>query len=459
MNLDCQPPTRILMAEDLLTDAYLAEREIKKTLCNCVFMRVETREDYLAAINDFQPDLIITDYHMPFFDGMTALQLAQEITPLTPVIILTGAINEDTAVNCMKAGAADYVIKEHIKRLGQAVIHALEEKETQVRRHNAELALHESEERYRMLAENANDSVFILNKDGYYQYINNYGMQALNQPAEKIIGLNLSQFFPEDSIAYQNGLLKKVIESGQPTNEEYPIRRQNDTVWYNTSFVCFEEKGERVVMGISRDITQRKQAEEDLRKTHRKLELIYDETIEALTRAIDLRDKETEGHTRRVIDLTTRLARASGVDEEAMVHLRRGAYLHDLGKIGIPDAILHKPGPLTPEEWEIMRQHPQHAYNMLSSIEYLQPALDVPYCHHEKWDGSGYPRRLCGEAIPLSARLFAVVDVWDALTNERPYREAWSREKTLEYISSQTGQHFDPAVVPVFRSIILAGGV
>ena len=129
--------------------------------------------------------------------------------------------------------------------------------------------------------------------------------------------------------------------------------------------------------------------------------------------------------------------------------------MHDIGKMGVPDNILLKPGPLTEEEWEIMRKHPQFAYELLTPIDYLHQALDIPYSHHEKWDGTGYPRGLKGEEIPLAARIFAVVDVWDALTSERPYRPAWSREKAIEYIKTQSGVHFDPQVVEVFLESII----
>ena len=178
--------------------------------------------------------------------------------------------------------------------------------------------------------------------------------------------------------------------------------------------------------------------------------MAYDATIEGWSRAMDLRDEETEGHTQRVTDLTLKLARLMGIRDDQLIHIRRGALLHDMGKLGIPDQILLKPGKLTDDEWVIMRKHPVYAYDMLSSIEYLRPALDIPYCHHEKWDGSGYPRGLKGEEIPLAARIFAVIDAWDALTSDRPYRKAWSREKTLAYIREQTGSHFDPQVVEVF---------
>jgi HD-GYP domain-containing protein (c-di-GMP phosphodiesterase class II) len=189
---------------------------------------------------------------------------------------------------------------------------------------------------------------------------------------------------------------------------------------------------------------------ESLHQTNMELVLAYDETIEGWSRAMDLRDRETEGHTRRVTEMTITLAQAMGLPDETIVQLRRGAMLHDIGKMGVPDDILHKPGPLTDDEWVIMHRHPQQAYDLLSSIAYLEPALDIPYCHHEKWDGSGYPRGLRGEQIPLTARLFAVVDVYDALSSDRPYRKAWTKEKCLAYIVEQSEKYFDPAVIEVF---------
>jgi HD-GYP domain-containing protein (c-di-GMP phosphodiesterase class II) len=191
-----------------------------------------------------------------------------------------------------------------------------------------------------------------------------------------------------------------------------------------------------------------------LERSNMDLALAYDSTIEGWSRALDYRDKETEGHSQRVTEMTLRIAREMGMTEEELVHVRRGALLHDIGKMGIPDSILLKPGSLTEEEWKIMRLHPVYCHELLHPIAYLRPALDIPYCHHEKWDGSGYPRGLKAEQIPLSARIFAAVDVWDALRSDRPYRPAWSGEKAKEYIASLSGIQFDPKVVQAFMSAI-----
>ena len=193
----------------------------------------------------------------------------------------------------------------------------------------------------------------------------------------------------------------------------------------------------------------------DLQRSNTELILAYDATIEGWSRALDMRDKETEGHSRRVTEMTLMLAVAMEMSENELVHVRRGALLHDIGKMGIPDNILLKPGPLTPEEWEVMRKHPVYAREMLSPITFLKHALDIPCFHHEKWDGTGYPEGLRGERIPLPARIFSVVDVWDALVSDRSYRPAWPEDKAREYLREEAGKSFDPKVVDMF----LAAGI
>lgn len=193
---------------------------------------------------------------------------------------------------------------------------------------------------------------------------------------------------------------------------------------------------------------------DDLQNTNDELSRAYDSTIEGWSYALDLRDKETEGHTRRVTELTLELAKSFGFTDDELLHIRRGGLLHDIGKMGVPDRILLKETSLEADEWIQMKRHPVFAYEMLQPIKYLHQALDIPYCHHEKWDGTGYPRGLKGEEIPLAARIFAVVDVWDAITSDRPYRAAWTHEKAIAYIQEESGKHFDPHVVEKFIQLI-----
>lgn len=192
---------------------------------------------------------------------------------------------------------------------------------------------------------------------------------------------------------------------------------------------------------------------ETLLEKNKELEEAYQATLEGWVRALDMRDKETEGHTQRVTVLTQRLARAMGVDDEQLIHITRGALLHDIGKMAIPDSILLKPGALTDEERELIKQHPTYAYDMLKRIDFLLPAIDIPHHHHERWDGTGYPHGLKGENIPFPARIFPVVDVWDALTSDRPYRKALPHDEVKERIRTDSGKHFDPQVVEIFLQL------
>jgi putative two-component system response regulator len=191
---------------------------------------------------------------------------------------------------------------------------------------------------------------------------------------------------------------------------------------------------------------------DELVRMNKELVDTYDKTIEGWSKAVDLRDHDTEGHTLRVTEATLKLAKLVGVDKNALVHIRRGALLHDIGKLGIPDSILLKPGKLTDEEWKLMRLHPVYAYNWLSPIQYLKPALDIPYCHHEDWNGKGYPRGLAGLKIPLAARLFSIIDVWDALRSDRPYRKAWTEDEVRTYIVEHKAIEFDPDLTDLFLS-------
>jgi putative two-component system response regulator len=316
----------VLILEDRPDDAELIVYELRSAGYLPTWRRVDTESAYVEAIQD-SLDVILADFNLPQFNALRALHLLNERALDIPFIIVSGVISEETAVDCMKQGAADYLLKDRLTRLGKAVERALEQKSLRDEQHTSQQAL---------------------------------------------------------------------------------------------------------------------------RLAHSELAEAYEATIEGWSRALDLRDKETEDHTQRVARKSVQLARVLKVPESQIVHIRRGSLLHDIGKMGIPDDILLKPGPLTPEEWEQMRKHPTYAYELLHPIEYLRPALDIPYYHHERWDGSGYPFGLRGEQIPLAARIFAVVDVWDALRSDRPYRKKLPQGEVIAYLKEQAGVLFDPRMVELF---------
>ncbi|NMB88437.1 MAG: PAS domain S-box protein [Chloroflexi bacterium] len=255
------------------------------------------------------------------------------------------------------------------------------------------------------------------------------GALALPEGFAQYLGL------PLKSKGQTNGILEVFLRSPEPV----------DADWLD----FFETLGGQAAIAIENAALY-----EGLQRFATDLEEAYDATLEGWSRILELRDWETEGHSRRTMDLTLRLAHQAGIPEAEFVHIRRGVLLHDIGKMAIPDRILQKPGPLNEEERRQMHQHPVYAYNVLSPIRFLAPALQIPYAHHECWDGSGYPQGLKGEEIPLAARIFSLVDVWDALTHDRAYRQAWPREKVFAYIASQSGKQFDPAIVAAFWKVM-----
>ena len=304
------------------------------------------------------------------------------------------------------------------------------------------------------------DPVVILDNQHLVVDINSSMLVLLDRNASDVVGQPAKQVFANFPIPIK--LYTHVSYARAETT--FDVRGQ--PVYYEMTVWPIYDRNKNMTgrIYIAHDITALKELERELRDLNtdleqrvrertRQLAEAYDTTLEGWAKALELRDKETEGHSRRVTETTVAVARAMGISEDGLEHIRRGAILHDIGKMGVPDEILRKAGPLTGEEREIILKHPGTAYELLKQIPFLEKALDIPYCHHEKWDGSGYPRGLRGEGIPLAARIFAVVDVWDALTSTRPYRQAWGHERTAEYIKSESGKHFDPQVVEKFLEL------
>ncbi len=283
--------------------------------------------------------------------------------------------------------------------------------------------------------------------------------QSINTGMNAVITKTMQPYHTSNVENDSNRLHPMMVYSGINSMLGVPLLAQEKLIGFiwvgrKTDFVESETRLLVAIADISANAIHRTSLHERTQADAANLARAYDKTLEGWAHALELRDQETEGHTRRVAKMTLDLARAVGIAEDQLEDIRRGALLHDIGKMGIPDSVLLKAGTLNEREWEIMRRHPEYAYNMLMPIDYLQPAVDIPYCHHEKWDGSGYPRGLKGEEIPYIARIFAIVDVWDAITSDRPYRLAWSKAKAQAYIQQQSGTHFDPQVVAAFFTIV-----
>jgi PAS domain S-box-containing protein/putative nucleotidyltransferase with HDIG domain len=618
---------RILHLEDSKIDAELIATKLQEDGLSSVIEWVETKDEFAARLGQGGYDVILADYTLPSFDGLSALRMARDLYPDVPFIFVSATIGEDRAVETFKSGATDYVLKGYLSRLVPSIRRALKDKEEREERRHAEQSLRESEKKYKNLFESTLDGIYQVDADGIFVTMNPAGARIFGyESPEEMIGRHALEYWrdPRDRDAFRAEL--KIKKSVSRYHMKARDKNGKPVELESTSIIREDANGNfQGIDGILRDITDRMRADERLsrhiqklsalrsidmaigasldirmtlkvfleqvvsqlnvdacdvlllsphaktldyaagqgfrtdalRHTHLRLGqgyagvaafenrivripdlkkgsdfkqggalegedfiayygvplvakghvkgvleifhrsplepdeewrefldalalqaaiaidsnslfqelersnmglvLAYDSTIEGWSRALDYRDKETEGHSQRVTEMTIKIAREMGIQEEQLMHVRWGALLHDIGKMGIPDSILLKPGPLTEEEWKIMRLHPVYAYELLQPIDYLRSALDIPYCHHEKWDGTGYSRGLKGEQIPLSARIFAVVDVWDALRSDRPYRPAWSREKTLDHIRQLAGTHFDPKVIEVFLNFNASG--
>jgi response regulator RpfG family c-di-GMP phosphodiesterase len=462
--------------------------------------------DALAQAPKLQPDLILLDVMMPEINGFEVCRRlrADPAIAEVPIVLITALDDRGSRLEGIEAGADDFVTKPFDRIELRARIRAI----TRLNRYRHDLRVRKQAEARskrqieRLAAMRAIDTAIVssldltvtlnvildqvtsaLQVDAATVLLRVAPSQALEYAAVRGIRRDmlptLGPQFGADCAGYvaqQRRILRLPDDSKPGVPTEHPLFGQGFHAYCGVPLVA---KGR--VEGVL-EIFHRQALDPDpewhefletlagqaaiaidhaalfdsMQRANAELSLAYDTTLEGWARALELRDKETEGHSQRVTATTLRLARVMGLREAELAHIRRGALLHDIGKMGIPDSILLKPGPLTEEEWEVMRRHPGYAYQLLAPIAYLSPALDIPYCHHERWDGAGYPRGLVGEQIPLAARIFAVVDVWDALSHDRPYRQAWPEARVYEHIQSLAGSHFDPQIVEVFLKLVLA---
>jgi PAS domain S-box-containing protein len=410
----------------------------------------------LEKATELQPDVILSDVMMP---GMNGFELcrhlrADSLLAEVPIILITGLDDDDSYLEGLKAGADDFISKPFDRIKLSARVAA-------VARLNRYRRLLEERAKFERLIELSPDGILLIGADGTIQMANPTILRMLHMgEGTSLIGKKIAWFVGSPHLKDFVKFFDNVVANPDSIyRTETSFERMNDTEFpVEISAGNCALQSQSAVQLIVRDITERKAAEEQIRRAHEELTLACDTSLAGWSRALELRDRDTEGHSQRVTEMTVKLAQAMDIPEEQLVHIRRGALLHDIGKMGIPDSILRKPGPLTEEEWVIMRKHPVYAYEMLSPIAYLCPALDIPYYHHEHWDGSGYPCGLQGEEIPLAARIFAVVDVWDALCSDRPYSSGWETGAARDHIHSLAGTQLDPAVVEIFLKLEAVSG-
>jgi PAS domain S-box-containing protein len=449
----------ILLIEDEPAHAELIQRAFERQDQHARLHHVPSLGEARSFLDANTPSLIIADWRLPDGDSLELLTAGDESNGV-PVIFMTSYGNERIAVEALKSGAMDYVVKssESMMDMPHIADRAIGQGMARMEQVRMQRALAESEAQFRLLAENSSDVISRHDMQGRFLYVSPASRGVLGFEQQDLLGRSaLDLVHPEDLPIIRAMLNVRPGKTSVYTLSYRARGRDGSYVWLETSAraVLDEITGEVTeVHAASRDITARKRAEEALQIAHRDLQEAYDRTIEGWIRALDLRDRETEGHTQRVTEMAMKVSRALGLPESEIVHIRRGALLHDIGKIGIPDEITKKTGPLSEKEWGEMRKHPTYAYEMLEPIKYLEPALDIPYCHHERWDGSGYPRKLKGEEIPLTARMFAIIDVWDALISDRPYRKASSQKEVTAYIQNEAGHLFDPRLVDLFLDVL-----
>ncbi len=448
----------ILLIEDDPAHAELIQRAFEDRGDESRLTIAHTLEEARACIKRSKPTLIIADWRLP--DGESSELLSDEHNPSgSPIIIMTSYGSERNAVEVMKSGALDYIVKssESMTDMPHIAENAIRQWKISLEQERMQKALAEREAQFRLLAENSSDMISRHDINGNFLYVSPACQTLLGYAPEELINQPVLPFVHPDDVKLILELFNSSTWNDPTAAIPYRARHKNgDYIWLETTarVILDTDKNVTEIQAASRNITERKEAQVALQRAHTDLQEAYDKTIEGWVLALDLRDRETEGHTQRVTEMTVRLARQLECTEEEIIHIRRGALLHDMGKMGIPDEILQKPGPLTDDEWKVMRKHPLYAYQMLSPISYLNQALIIPYYHHERWDGSGYPHGLKGEDIPLFARFFCVVDVWDALSSDRPYRKRMNPKDVTEYLKKEAGKLFDPYIIDKFIPLV-----
>jgi PAS domain S-box-containing protein/putative nucleotidyltransferase with HDIG domain len=439
---------KILNLEDNPTDSDLIKEMLEDGGIESEITRVETGEDFLAECDKGGFDIVLADFNLPSFDGLSALAIALERCPDLPFIFVSGKMGEDVAVESLKKGATDYVLKNNLKRLAPSVRRALKEAELITERKQREDTLRESEEKYRDLVENINDILFLTDDKGTITYISPQVHSVLGYTPSEFVGRTFNEFIDPEHLPFIVEQFQKRLSGIIEPSEYRLINKSGELIWIrSSSHPIFRENKIMGLRGIFTDISKRKEAEEQLKKNFERLKKSTNGIIQAIALTVETRDPYTSGHQIRVAKLATTIAREMNLPMEQVEGITMAASIHDIGKISVPAEILSKPSRLSDIEFQLIKIHPEAGYNIVKDIDFPWPIATIIMQHHERINGSGYPKGLKGEEILLETRIMSVADVVEAIASHRPYRPAYGIDIAIEEISRNSGILYDPDAV------------
>ncbi len=454
-------PIRVLIVEDSDYDSELLIRALKRGGYTPEYERVETAAAMNAALESQTWDLVICDYVMPDFSGHDALKLLQSKGVDLPFIIVSGIIGEDVAAESMIEGAHDYISKDRLLRLFPAIKRELREVVVRRERRQAEKALEESEIRLRQITDNMSDMISLVDARGVFQYVSPSHKNVLGYEPEFLIGksiLELSHLYHPDDVGR---VFAEVDLHAIGLPVEYRFRHSDGHfLWLESvgNLLYDENCSIKGSVFSTRDITERKSTEQALQESYARLEKTLEQTVTSLSSIAEIRDPYTAGHQVRVANLAGEIASELGMSMKKMHAVKTAALIHDIGKIVIPAEILIKPRALNDLEWSFIRAHPQVGYDILKTIEFTEPIAEIVLQHHERLNGSGYPRGLTEKSILIEAMILAVADVLETMASHRPYRPAFPLEEALDEISKNRGILYSPEVVEACLRLFLEKG-